>query len=309
MLVIIALTAALASAVTPAPVPAPAEPDWLVDNLTLSPEHKGPVMWRVSKGDAEVWILPSVDIPKGEPWAADQVDKVISGSRVVYTYPIATVGLLGVVGIALSGGLNQPHGRTMADIMSGPQHDRFRAVLKSVNLRPEAYERMRPAIAALWIEMDARNALKLTDPEAAITAAAKAHKVSTGPIGVYAGKPVLTELQKMPDAAALQCMNVSLDGIVFKRDHGAEAGRAWTSGDLASVRRNSRVGLTWDCLVEHGALGGLTQNSIQNTSDNVKSVLDKGGGALILIGMSNFLRRDGVLSALKAAGYRVDEPD
>ena len=52
-----------------------------------------------------------------------------------------------------------------------------------------------------------------------------------------------------------------------------------------------------------------SERSVRDIVGDVKSAMDQGGGALFVLGMGGFLSRGGALEALKAEGYRIDEPD
>ena len=314
MLVSFLLAASLASAPAPPPAAAPAEPDWVMDAVSVSPAHRGPVMWRIAKRapdgtDREVWVLPTVEIAVGAKWDTTELDKVLSQSHILYTPPQATLGLGSALGVIFSGRYRLPRGQTLYSLMSPDAAAHARAVLTEAHLDPDKYARLKPGLAALIMVSDVDKAIKLSSPIPTIEAAARKARVKQKPVGSYDAKPVMEHLFAMPDSDALVCVDAAVDEIAFTQQNGAEAGAAWTMGDISRVRRHSRFSGTWACLVRTGVVAQPSERSVRDIVADVKSALDQGGGALFVLGLGSFLSRGGALEALKAEGFRIDAPD
>src|SRR5580692_9160872 len=73
--------------------PAPTN-DWSIESVTVTAQAKGPAYWRATKGQAEVWILGTVEpIPKDFGWNQNQLAKLLDGTRIVLLSPRATASL------------------------------------------------------------------------------------------------------------------------------------------------------------------------------------------------------------------------
>ena len=311
MLTALAAAAVLAGAPTAA---LPAEPDWVMDSVAVHRAHKGPFLWRVSRRDAagaeaEVWVLPTVEVRQGTAWDTTEINKIIGSARIVYTPPVATLGVGSALGLMFSGRYKLPDGATFTEMMTPDAQARYTRVLRDAHLDPARYVHDRPGFAALLIVSDLGASLKSTSPVPTVEAAARKARVKVRPAGAYDARPVVDALVKMPAADAMACLDAAIDDVAFATTHSAEAGTAWAAGDVAGVRRHFQASLMWRCLVRTGVLAQPNERSVRDTVADVKTALDQGGGALFVLGMGSFLSHDGALEALQAAGFRVDAPD
>jgi uncharacterized protein YbaP (TraB family) len=313
MLAALALTTALSatalSATALAATAPPPEAEWMMDQVTVAPDHRGPVMWRVSKGDAEVWILPSVAVQDGDVWPTGQVEKVISRSQVVYAYSRATLGAGSAISMWLGGQFKMANGRTIEQLMSPEERTRYQATLSALKLKSADYAHWKPAMAAFMIGGAGTQAQQLHTPAATISAIARKYKVPVRPVASYDAKPFVKTLVSADDTQAVACVSAALDDLDWQRDHGRAAGKAWAAGDLRTLKSHTRNSATWSCISRVGQMDMAGERNVRDTVADVKQALDKGGGALFLLGFQSFLTRGGVLDALKSAGYRVDEPE
>src|SRR5271155_3707917 len=80
--------AACAQNTPPSPA-APAQPTQL-EELTVTGERTGPGMWRVHRGNSQLWILGSISpLPKGITWRSKQVEQVLTTTqRVLVPKPL-----------------------------------------------------------------------------------------------------------------------------------------------------------------------------------------------------------------------------
>ena len=70
---ILALGLMAAGSAAAAPPPAPSQ-DWSKEVVVVDAHRQGPLLWRVSWGEAEVWILPVVGpLPEGLAWDHSQL--------------------------------------------------------------------------------------------------------------------------------------------------------------------------------------------------------------------------------------------
>lgn len=72
-------------------------PDWAPETITVSSHREGPLFWRVSRGAAEVWILPVVGaMPEDLAWDHTPFDALLDGAKHVWLQPRAEAGFFEV---------------------------------------------------------------------------------------------------------------------------------------------------------------------------------------------------------------------
>jgi TraB/PrgY/gumN family len=111
-----------------------------LDEVVVEGRVPGPPLWKISKGDHELWILPLIDIyPKNIEWDSTHVEKLMAGSQEYLYKPrngvdvVSTPGSLFSIFDSLSA-YNKvkhlPRGRKLSDILPPDLYKRL-LVLKS----------------------------------------------------------------------------------------------------------------------------------------------------------------------------------
>ncbi|MEO6078465.1 MAG: TraB/GumN family protein [Steroidobacteraceae bacterium] len=121
--------AALAGDTTPQPL------DELTE-VVVTGRYPGPPLWKVSKGDHVLWILPLVDVyPKKMQWESARVEKLIAGSQEYIYRPGTANGFHVSNPLLLFSGLRLyraavylPGKKTLADVLPPDLYSRFRAL-------------------------------------------------------------------------------------------------------------------------------------------------------------------------------------
>jgi hypothetical protein len=86
------------------------------ETVVVIARHSGPALWRVSRGNSEVWILGSVaPMPRDLQWDTRDIGTLLQGARVLLLPPRAEIGLFEGLWFAVSelGSLEQPAGMTL----------------------------------------------------------------------------------------------------------------------------------------------------------------------------------------------------
>ena len=68
--------------------PSAAAPAAVLDEVLVTGEQPGPGLWRVSRGEHELWILGTFDpLPRKMSWRAEEATEVIGRSQAVLAPP------------------------------------------------------------------------------------------------------------------------------------------------------------------------------------------------------------------------------
>src|SRR5687767_12626712 len=140
---------------TDAPVPAGAQVRYL-DTVVVSGRQPGPGLWRVSKGDHDLWILGTVSpVPKRMEWYSPKTEMVLAQAQEI-------IGQPGIAASLSAGGMfraafamptmlrtrKNPDGKTLRDVLPAELYARWSA-LKAMYLgKDKAVEAWRPIFAA-----------------------------------------------------------------------------------------------------------------------------------------------------------------
>ncbi len=301
-----------------APVPAtPAAPvqDWTnVEVVVVTPDHPGPAMWHIVKGQSEVWIIPTVSpVPKDLTWDSTQIQSLLKGAKGVILPPRASMGLFEGMWFWITGGLDvlkQPDGTKLESTMPAPLRARFVAAYKRFGQDTDRYEDWLGGIAALRLEGDYYTAANFSPngPEKTIKSLAGRAGVPARATAEYAAMDVIKDVPKMSAAAHLACLNWALEDIDTFSAHAAAAAQAWAKGDVAGVKAHYSETRLDACLAQNAAYTRLRETANRDMTNAILTVLNRPGVTLATMPMGFFLRKGGVLERLEAAGVTVTGP-
>jgi hypothetical protein len=107
-----------------------------LDEVVVVGRFPGPPLWKVSKGEHALWILPTVDLyPRKMEWASSRVQALIAASQEYIEAPFVSSGLhtsnplhLARLMSMYRGMERLPGKQTLADVLPTELHHRFRAV-------------------------------------------------------------------------------------------------------------------------------------------------------------------------------------
>ena len=125
----------------------------------------GPAVWRVTKGDSEVWILATVGpLPKNFSWNKDYVADLFDGARAVITPPGIGVGVGDGVWLLINYGnrLSLPRGQALEATLEAPMRARFADLRATLGKDEERYRTDSPFRAAIRLSQDFRDKAQLT---------------------------------------------------------------------------------------------------------------------------------------------------
>jgi hypothetical protein len=286
------------------------EPAWTVGEFVVTAKPQGPVLWKVTKGASEVWILGALpNMPRNQGWNTARLERAISGANVVLTRPRATVDLFTVIGVLTH--LNLPRGRTLDQQLPPDLETRFAHARALAGRSPSRYARLKPVWAAWRLIADYYDAAKLsyTEPQDTLARLAARHHTPVRSIATYHAKPVVKNFEAMNDAQAQACLADAVTDIEHDSVNAATAARAWAVGDLRTVREHYDEPAFALCLEEAPSFVALLDKSVEDTVNAVDAALARPGKSVAIFPLSELLRDGGALQRLRAQGATISAPE
>jgi hypothetical protein len=310
--VLLCVLAVLPAAAQPAPEPVP---EWTEIETIHADARPGPAVWHVTRGDAEVWIIPTVGPqPKDMAWNTQYVSELLDGAKAVITPPGAGVGLADGVWLLINYGnrLSLPRGQALEATLDAPMRARFVALRTTLGKDEDRYRTDSPFRAALRLFTDFRDKTQLTGD--AWGRIAKLADTKDVPMKV-AGKrdsayDAVRDVLTLPLDQQRVCLGQAVADLDYLSVHAEPAARAWAVGDIRTVKANlnDRPGIL-DCM--SAAVGSLAQIRARSTAAEVASIddaLNQKGKTIAVLDMRELLRKGGVLERLQAKGLTIEGP-
>ncbi len=327
--------AAPPASATPAAVPgavdtvAPAAGIIDLDSVTVSGAQPGPGMWRVSKGDHDLWILGSLSpLPAGITWNSATAVGLVRQSQEVLWRPSfvvdAEVGFFRKVslGVGMLSAAKNPDGEKLVDVLSPALYARFAAAKRRYLPRDRGIERKRPMLAAEELFAAAIRDAGLVRSKiisAPILAVTRAEgiKTTTPKITVKIADPsgAVKDIRRMSlnDSA---CLEATLDAIEQLLPRMITNGNAWATGDLERVRLHQLSRRNTICTdvfsnAEFSQKWGIPdiRPSIRNEWLKVaEASLAANSSTFAVLPLEDIVGPEGYAARLQARGYEVQAP-
>jgi len=273
----------------------------------------GPAVWRVTKGDSEVWILATVGpLPKNFSWNKDYVADLFDGARAVITPPGIGVGVGDGVWLLINYGnrLSLPRGQALEATLEAPMRARFAALRATLGKDEERYRTDSPFRAAIRLSQDFRDKAQLTGDNG-IYRLARDKKVPMKPAAEQSsGYDVIRDILTLPTDRQRVCLGQMIEDITYQSTHAQAAARAWAIGDIRTVKANldDRPGIL-DCIATAvGSLGAVRAKAAAAEAAAIEAALSQKGKTIALMDMRELLRKGGVLEQLEARHLTIEGP-
>ncbi len=314
--------AAPAAAVSTAGDEAPVAPE----QILVVGQKPGPGMWKVSKGEHVLWIFGTYSpLPVKMDWRSHEVEAVIKRSQEYLAPPVSRVEAsyfqMALALPSLIGVNKNPDDATLRDVLPAEVYARW-LPLKEKYL-PKNKERDRPIFVANELSSAALKQAGLTsstDVRKQVEKLVDQHKLKVTKT-VYELK-IDNPRQLIKDFKKSQLDDVACFSNTLKRletdiDAMRVRANAWAKGDIDAIRkldfneqescsnaiRNSAV------LRDHPAFQGAEERHRAMWLANAEAALAKNSSTFAVLSMKDLLDPKGLMAALAAKGYTVEQPE
>jgi hypothetical protein len=299
----------------------------MVEEVLVTGERPGPGMWRVSKGDHDLWILATLEpLPKNMFWRSRLVEARISSSQLVLAPPEVMIDLHffdnAVFQDALERARRAPGHQTLAEVLPPDLRLRWRSLQRKY-LDHRSYEHTRPILAAVDLYEQAVDQSGLTSDDHNIwrTVERKAHSHHVRILAVTVdwqrdrAHEWIREFTEIPREQEVACLEKTVERI--ETDLGPMRHRAnlWSVGDVEGLLEQTYPDDRMACfktLFSVSKWHDQLEHAYAQLSDEwlvaVESALNKNKSSLAVLPISQLLAADGWLAKLRVKGYSVEDP-
>ncbi len=284
-----------------------------LDNVTVKAKP-GPAVWHVSRGNAEVWILPVVgQLPKGLEWNRDYLAELLDGAGAIITRPRPNVNVVDVGWFLLTRGseLSLPRGQTLEGVLPGDLRARFVAARKAVARDEDDYRTDTPLRAGVRLAQDLGKKLNMdgSEPGDTINRLARFKRIERRPVRNFDVMDAARDTLQLSPQQQQACLSLAVDDVQWALAHADAAGRAWAVGDVKGMKAYFRESQGGNCVM--AAVGRFAEIDARNISEFVTAIdaaLARPGKTVVIIRFDQLLRKGAVLDRLRASGATIEAP-
>ena len=318
--------ATAAGAGTPSAAPGAAEA--VPEQIRVVAQRPGPGMWKVSKGEHVLWVFGTyAPLPKDMQWRSTQVEAVIRNSQEYLSAPgaLAKPGFFKSITLlpSLIGVRKNPDGATLRDVMPAEDYARWSALKAKYLPDNDDVERERPIFAAQVLSEAARRQAGLWSDKTVreqLDELIKQNKLkqtsSTFELPMDNARTVLKNFKKstIGDAACLARTMATLEDDIAAASARANA---WAKGNMIELRKldySSRKEACFGALMNSAVFDAEPEFRNMKERSNAKWIasaekaLATNASTFAMLPIGDILDPKGVIAALAAKGYSVEQP-
>ena len=227
----------------------PSENSEALDEVVVTASRPGPELWRVSKGEHELWLLGTVSpIPRKMQWDNQLIAGVIKDSTALLLPPRVNLDVkIGFfAGLMLipkaMGASNNPDKQRLEQQVSPADYQRWLALKKLYRYSGQKIERKRPFVAASRLHDRALKRVGLSDDDPiynAITKLAKRQRLKVIkpelPVVITDAKAMLNEF-RAGSLADGPCFAQTLAYLENDLQTARKRADAWADGDILALK-------------------------------------------------------------------------
>jgi len=281
--------------------------------VVVTAQQPGPALWHIKKGDAEIYILGTIqDMPRGQSWNSAHLAEIIDGARAVLTPPTASSGIFGAGWFLLThrGLLSMPDDKKLEESLPADLRARFVAARTSLAIPAKSLDDDPPIWVAFQLQNKFAAVAKLDrrEPMATVKKIADDKNVSLHPIADYGALDIIKEALRLPLAAQQICLDESLTKLEQRKAHGAALAEAWAVGDLKGIKAHYMERGLNKCFKQMPSFGRFTDQAAKDYLKAIDDALSKPGKTVMEADIGDLLRNSGVADQLRAKGYVIEGP-
>ncbi len=284
----------------------------VIQELEVIGRRPGPALWTVRRGDSSVVILGGVSpLPHMLEWNTIRVERAMDGANLVLLPPAGRAGVLDILSILFhAGDLQLPVGQTLTSLMSTDERARFDNLRNQIHTDAKRYERLKPAIAGLFLLSDFLKAagLSAAKPASTVKRLAEQKHIRVKTVGDIDIGQFFRSESRMDAAQNKACFDAALTDAEWDASRARPVADAWANGDLRAVRAEYFGAFMDACVLKLPTLRAMLDKGEAEAVAAIDAALIKPGKTVAVIDLSLLLRANGVLDRLKAEGADITVP-
>jgi len=312
------------------PVAAAAEAAAL-EEVLVTGQQPGPRLWKVTRpGDVSghvLWILGNYSpLPKKMSWRSTELEGVLASSQAVLA-PVsvdASAGPLGGITLlpSLIGVRDNPDGKRLQEVVPADLYARWLPLKARYLGRDDSSENWRPIFAAQELYRAALKDKALVPYDGIWPAVERLARKARVPIvepaielKVKKARASIKEFKNTP-LDDVECFARTLQRLESDLDLMRERANAWAVGDIPRLKQLAPVERASACIgvvlestfVQERGYGNVLERARNAWVSAAEQALATHRSSLAVIALSEILKPDGYVAALRQKGYVVEEP-
>jgi hypothetical protein len=325
-LAVCALTACIvAAAATPVEIQSPVRNAQLAEILVVG-KQPGPGLWRVSKGDHDLWIFATLTpLPKRMVWDAADVEQHIAHSQAVLAPPRIDPHIGFFRGLTLLPSLlrarHNPDGRTLEQVVPHELFMRWLG-LRVKYLGNSSDNKLRPMLAAFDLADHALDAEGLDDdPDIwkRIEGLARGARVPVAPVvldlKIPDEKAYVRDLTRISTESEVACLRSTIEHLETDLPSLRERANLWSLGDVERLRPLLSADEPIECFDAVMSVSRFRNEYEQILAQldalwlsRAEQALQTNQSTVAVVGIKKLLAANGWLAQLRSRGYEIKEP-
>jgi uncharacterized protein YbaP (TraB family) len=328
----LSLVLPLASAWAQAELPVPADAEPAPEKILVVGQKPGPGLWKVSKDGHVLWVFGTYSpLPQKMVWRSQQVETILAQSQEYLAPPGASASIGFFQGLAMLPSLphliglkKNPDGATLKDVLPADVYARWLPLKAKYLGDNDGIERERPIFAAdtlFTAGMEQAGLSKGYEVHRKIDSIVKQHKIKVTGTGINLPLDEPSKLLKdfkksqLADAA---CFAKTLERLESDIDAMRVRANAWAKGDLEAIQKLSYPDQETECgdamrnaefTKDRPGFQNVKERMLASWVGAAEKALAANTTSFATLRLSDILKPDGYLAALKAKGYTVENPD
>lgn len=262
-----------------------------------------PGMWRLSKGEATVWVMPVLThVPDVMPWNSDCFKRRVKNTQYVLVQsPPRSLW---------PHDRELPTGVALKDVVTPAAYDRFLQVVHKVHLPVARFTGLKPVWVGVSVSAQVQDRAKINwqfYPNDLPDILRDAHVPAREVLLYTGGEDYRNALRnQLTGADAEACMLGDLNRAEYFSEVVPVLAKAWRRADMATLMKTFPP--TDAACVPKGMSDPVPENNIARWKEGLDTALATPGKVVAVVPIEWFLYKGAVLDQLKAEGVAVSAP-
>ncbi|MGC1459787.1 MAG: TraB/GumN family protein [Steroidobacteraceae bacterium] len=287
-----------------------------IQEVLVTGEHPGPALWKVTSGQHLLWILaePPTPLPMKFVWRSKRVAAAIATAQELIldggiTFDSSRLGKPLTI-FAYHDMRTLPAGQSLADVVPENLYRRFRVLKDTFAANDAQIERLRPWAAGIELRKHVMKSLSLTNTSVSGTVLAHAWRAKVISLFIYADYAEFERNSK--SNRTMSCLEDIVSELETDRNDLQRLANAWSVGDIEALRelvlRQKPDQCQPDMFDNDQRAKEASARHTEQWLAAVDLALQTYQTAFAIVPTDRLFAPDGWLTALRARGYEVQEP-